>query len=174
MTTPGPGSYVVKAELQKVGNNTVIGRERGREKEDLEKRQIPGPGIYKAPDAKVLFKHTGNTTIGKAERKGMITEGAVLTPGPGTYKEPVHTKRVKPPSYGMGTGPKDVKDLSSSKSVPGPGLYDQSVKRTRVGAAIGNDSRFKEKKNEVPGPGSYRLPPLVGSVAPYHNIGRTN
>jgi len=54
----------------------------------------------------------------------MITEGAVHTPGPGTYNEPIHTKRSKPPAYGMGTGPKDVKDFSSSRTVPGPGIYD--------------------------------------------------
>lgn len=31
---PGPGTYSIKAEIFKGGNNTVIGRERGREKVD--------------------------------------------------------------------------------------------------------------------------------------------
>ena len=62
--------------------------------------------------------------------------------------------------------------MSSSKTVPGPGLYDQSVKRTKVGAAIGRDSRFKEVIKKVPGPGSYSIPTQIAAVAAYHNIKR--
>jgi hypothetical protein len=113
----------VKAELFKVGNNTIIGNERGRENVDSEKLQIPGPGIYKAPKATAVYKSSGNITIGNAERKGMIQESNLHVPGPGIYNERKFQKGTKAPAYGMGTGPKDVVDLSSAKSVPGPGLY---------------------------------------------------
>lgn len=171
LKNPGPGSYTVKPELFKVGNNTIIGNERGREKLDTEKRQIPGPGVYKAVKATTVYKSSGNITIGNSERKGMINEGLLQVPGPGNYNDKKIIKGTKAPAYGMGTGPKDVVDLSSNRTVPGPGLYSQSVQRTKVGAAIGNDPRFKEKKNQVPGPGTYRLPSMVGTVASYHNVG---
>lgn len=72
----------------------------------------------------------------------------------------------------MGTGPKEVQNLSSSKNVPGPGVYSQTLQRSKIGSAIGNDTRFKEKPSGVPGPGSYRLPTQIGAVASYHNINR--
>ena len=153
MKNPGPGTYVQKAKYYDKGNNIVIGNEKGREKVDTEKIAIPGPGIYKPETNRTIYKSQGNVVIGNAERKALVHEGALTVPGPGNYNQNTFKKGIKAPAYGMGTGPKDVIDYSTAKTNPGPGIYSQAVKRTKIGAAIGNDTRFKEKVNGVPGPG---------------------
>ena len=61
----------------------------------------------------------------------------------------------------MGTGAKDVRDLTTKREVPGPGNYKQTLQRTQIGAAIGSAERFVYPDNKVPGPGSYRQPPMI-------------
>ena len=77
-------------------------------------------------------------------------------------------KGKKAPAYGIGTGPKCEEDLTSKRVVPGPGMYDQKLKMTQVGAKFGTDNRFRHAENANPGPGSYRLPTMVASVAAYN------
>ncbi|CDW84651.1 UNKNOWN [Stylonychia lemnae] len=171
-TNPGPGTYTQIAQLYNRGNNIVIGNERGREQVDKEKNSIPGPGIYKPEAQRAIYKSTGNIPIGNAARKPLLHESALANPGPGNYDQSIFKKGTKAPAYGIGTGPKEAIDFSTAKTNPGPGIYSQAVKRTKIGAAIGNDTRFKEKPSGVPGPGSYALKSSIGAVAAYHGINR--
>ena len=38
---------------------------------------------------------------------------------------------------------------------------------TKVGATVGKDDRFRYDENQNPGPGAYKQPSMVGSVAKY-------
>eukprot|EP00347_Sterkiella_histriomuscorum_P006702 403351763 len=172
-TNPGPGVYTQNPNLIKTKSSAVFGRERGREKIDKEQMERPGPGVYKPEQQAIkMIKSTGNITIGNSERKGLLHENVLSVPGPGVYNQSTFKKGTQAPSYGMGTGPKDVIDRSSAKQNPGPGVYSQAVTRTKIGAAIGNDTRFKEKPTGVPGPGSYALPSRIAAVASYHGINK--
>lgn len=84
LTTPAPGQYKIKAELFKVGNNTVIGKEK-RNNDEKEKMSVPAPGVYGdlQKQALKLQTHQGNRIFGKQERSDLAMK--TVAPGPGRY-----------------------------------------------------------------------------------------
>jgi hypothetical protein len=64
-----------------------------------------------------------------------------LTPAPNAYTAVLSSiTKQKSPSYGLGTGPKQVVDLSTRRIVPGPGQY-QPVNKSAGGVVFGRSIR---------------------------------
>ena len=81
-------------------------------------------------------------------------------PGPGTYPVPKKNLRYKnAPSWGLGSGKRSDLGASTSRAIPGPGVYDLpstvgTGPRTSMGMRTSHDSIFT--KSDVPGPGTYQ------------------
>lgn len=66
--------------------------------------------------------------------------------------------------YSVGKEPREMK-LNSE--VPGPGAYNGNDIGSRRNIRFGHDSRLKELKDGMPGPGHYELKPTFADVPKY-------
>ena len=80
----------------------------------------------------------------------------------------IYVKSKKAPSFVFGSGPKTARDLTSRRLVPGPGAYDYKLLGKSVtGISFTHDKKSREYKNDVPGPGSYKVPVKIADVPRY-------
>ncbi len=124
----------------------------------------PGPGAY---------QH--RVRLGEAPKYAMRPKTAVIlrqnVPGPGQYNPSKVTMR--PPSAVMGKGSRGV-DLAAAKGIPGPGAYMKSGEPKGSPAFSFGTARAIHHDNDVPGPGTYRLPSTVADLPRYAVSLRSN
>lgn len=77
-------------------------------------------------------------------------------PGPGSYDV-----RGKPegPLFSMGAGDKEslISKISRMNEVPAPNSYNVTPKKSKRGISIDKEKKGKIIKNEIPGPGNYKI-----------------
>jgi hypothetical protein len=72
----------------------------------------------------------------------------------------------KSPAFVFGSGPKSQKDLTTRRYVPGPGAYE-TLDKSNQGISFTQAPRSKERKSDIPGPGSYKIPVKFADVPKY-------
>lgn len=173
---PGPGSYNIDAKptvaAPRGSRRGAFGSTTERfsmAKPEVVEAAAPGPGAYdvdakprgrryKKPTASFHSKTTRDIHHLREEDGG---------PPPGSYDVAPKWTSSRPtyarPGVGFGVS-KRFQEPSQSKATgatPGPGQYNADVpartqKFSRAGALLGTEPRFKERREYVPGPGSYQ------------------
>jgi hypothetical protein len=92
-----------------------------------------------------------------------------MSPGPAEYSSTEFQgfKNKRAPSMPFTTGPKFEVDMSTRKIVPGPATYDEKLSKTISGVSFAKAIRDSLKKQNTPGPGSYKLPSKFADVPRY-------
>ena len=88
-------------------------------------------------------------------------------PGPGAY-DPSHSAVFdKTPSWGLG-GYQETHKKTRQEASPGPGAY-YNMRTMSEGPkwSLRGRSRGRKIRDELPGPGQYKLTPMVGNL-PYY------
>lgn len=112
----------------------------------------PGPGSY---DPK-LNNGDGPSLRGKSQV--CLKE----SPGPGSYSPDVRGSKKKSPIFSMGTEQKKTISAKPLNYFPGPGTYVENKFRTAGPKfGFGSSKRMEIKKDNSPGPGSYKIPTKV-------------
>jgi hypothetical protein len=159
LSTPGPGNYQPKI----AGGVPSIGFGTSSRDGRAGSSSTPGPGSYNIP-SKVI---EGPRHIITPRRIDIArTQNDKYIPGPGAYTPRVECSKITSPRIKIGTENRD--QLSKSKSSVGPGSYD--VRKGIEGPKWGfgsSDSRGRDMKIEIPGPGAYNIPPKIGDVPKY-------
>lgn len=131
-------------------------------------RSRPGPGTYTTKS----FIGEG-PKIGMKSRDSLKDNSRTLSPGPGAYEPKMTSVLGKAPSVGLGHGKRSgALELKSGSTVPGPGYYP--VKEIKEGPrfGFGTSKRAEDKSNNVPGPGKYEIPSMVGDLPPHERSKR--
>ncbi|XP_022087491.1 sperm-tail PG-rich repeat-containing protein 2-like [Acanthaster planci] len=172
----------------------------------------PGPAHYQVKDRPHYSRYSQNVSANFASQTERLHSPPPVikeNPPPGSYevsksydisqgkKEPAIPrtdtgKRKKGSFLSSSTRfapPRDVLLEKPDIHNPGPGTYNpDSIEEAKNGLMVTRDKRFKEKRNEYPGPGTYELSPLLqdtvlkgtfnatlnNPVAPQAEISRTN
>ncbi|XP_038060256.1 sperm-tail PG-rich repeat-containing protein 2-like [Patiria miniata] len=172
----------------------------------------PGPAHYQPKSRPQYSRYSQNVTANFAsqtERLHSPPPTIKENPPPGSYEVSAsydlsHGKKAPAPPRTEAGRRKKGSFLSSSTRFapprdillekpeplnPGPGTYNPSPKEEpKNGLMVTRDKRFKEKRNEYPGPGAYELSPLLqdtvlkgtfnatlnNPVAPHAEISRAN
>lgn len=92
-----------------------------------------------------------------------------FSPGPGAYSvaDKYVSNKSSAPRYGMGSAPKQVKDISTRRHVPGPGAYEPKHPEKNQKTSFPLAARVQPKKELSPGPGAYKIPTKVSEVPTY-------
>eukprot|EP00331_Platyophrya_macrostoma_P023037 CAMPEP_0176442832 /NCGR_PEP_ID=MMETSP0127-20121128/22054_1 /TAXON_ID=938130 /ORGANISM="Platyophrya macrostoma, Strain WH" /LENGTH=276 /DNA_ID=CAMNT_0017827929 /DNA_START=23 /DNA_END=850 /DNA_ORIENTATION=+ len=143
--SPGPGAYNIRGLNQK----NIAYSFRSKTTQDLlvSNRHVPGPGAYHPPgeiskDGKYFvskFKNTGAIANMTSQRGGLVDTKNV--PGPGAYN------------------PKISLSLNGQYFITG---FKSSLARSFGQASLKGSGSTFGTGNNVPGPGSYRLPSEFG------------
>ncbi|XP_053317551.1 sperm-tail PG-rich repeat-containing protein 2 [Spea bombifrons] len=183
--TPGPGSYNIfnygiardimkKANLDSARNGG-LGSSAARAP-SISKRDVistPGPAHYVVKD-KIAepYKHRTSSVFSSGTERLILNTELKDTPPPGSYNicesfEILHGKgRYRPPrtlqakrkhASFLSGAPRTIQ-LKTDTEVPGPGAYNPVMKLvTQVALSVPKEERFKEPKEDTPGPGTYEL-----------------
>ena len=165
--TPGPADY-------KVDDGTKATKPKGPEwkigtgnRGDLATgdKDVPGAGEYYKPENPKgpFYSITGKGNMNDIKDNGV--------PGSNAYDiDKATAAKKKNPSWKIGTsGRDDVVKKKIKEGVPGPGTYEQEDK-TKIKHPeykFGTGKRTEDKPNDVPGPGSYRIPCSIVDVNDY-------
>ena len=129
-------------------------------------KDVPGAGEYYKPEQP---KGPHYSITGKGKMTSDVKNNGV--PASNTYDiEKATAGKKKNPSWKIGTSKRDDEVKKKVKeNVPGPGTYEQEDK-TKIKHPefkFGTGKREGEKPNDVPGPGSYRIPCSIVDVNDY-------
>lgn len=149
---PGPGAYNPaheRASCRPSSPHWRLGTEK-RGYTSLTERN-PGPGSYEQ-----------KPKIGEGPKYAIRPKTAVILrngmPGPGQYNPLAGSVKLRPPSAVMGRQSRDAEFVAQTKGMPGPGSYMQSRALTaRPAYTFGHEKKL-HSSNDVPGPGTYRVP----------------
>ena len=123
---------------------------------------MPGPGAYDAHSVSMVVDNSPFVSFPK-EKKGLNLSFNDV-PGPGAYTQ--QRKADASPQWKFGSQSKDTYRPSEA---PGPGAYEAKAPKSKGGAAIITSRHSVEKKEAVPGPGTYE--PTLGKKAPQYSVG---
>lgn len=170
VVAPDPTAYnpnttqsKLKAPEYKIGTSA-----RGATYDTRKAKLVPAPGTYEIKskdfDSKPKF-HMGQKLTFNDTTKYIHS-----LPGPGTHEPAGHLIKNKAPVFSMGakiTSPRD-----STAIVPGPGNYVNTAEKLKQSApsfGFGTSKRpvIGHKKDQVPGPGAYKLPAKIADCAPF-------
>ena len=169
--SPSPDTYQPNTTLSKLKSPQFkIGSEPRGSSYDIRKaKSIPGAGTYELPS--MCF----NTTkprffMGQKIAFDDTTKYIQSLPGPGTHDAKYQTLKMKSPIYSMGKRIMDPKN--STSIVPGPGTYinrSEKLKQSAPSFGFGTSKRpqLGSSRDNVPGPGSYKLPSKIQDVPAY-------
>jgi len=118
----------------------------------------PGPGSY---DPANSMKKEGPALRGRS------SFNVKDSPGPGAYSPDVKQSKNKAPSFGMGSEGKKTICAKPLNSNPGPGNYYKYGFKGGPSFGFGTSTRMSIKKNDSPGPGSYKIPTKVRNLETY-------
>ena len=163
---PGPGQYndmdkinIVKIQKPSWKIGTSIRRPLN------EVRDTPGPGKYNL---------SGEIGIGKPmysmRQKQKEKSERYTTPGPGRYNNAEMNLYKHYPEWKIGTSKRDdALERQIREGFPGPGNYKSNEKHmySKPKYGFGTGKRYKDKYNDYPGPGSYRIPCSIIEVNDY-------
>ena len=163
---PGPGQYASNKYINNVRKKNPswkIGTEKRPELNHSD-RSIPGVGNYNI--SKGLGEGPKFSILGRYNKIKIINNN----PGPGQYNDSYVITKIKNPSWKIGTGKRDdaLKRIKR-EGIPGPGMYNYEDK-TKLKAptyGFGREKRENIIKNDVPGPGQYRIPCSFDDVNNY-------
>ncbi|KAK3699095.1 hypothetical protein QZH41_008892, partial [Actinostola sp. cb2023] len=190
--TPGPGSYHIpditselnrKAHLdssRKGAFGTTSNRiaQMTRRHED----QLPGPAHYMPNEKNKKETLVTSTFKSTTERLKTPTDVAPDAPPPGSYEvckshdttqgkvlypyAQKTNRNVKKAGAFLSTATRFIgsKKILDDEPEPGPGHYEVPGRGAVGGLMVTRDSRFKNQKNEVPGPGAYELSPIQANT----------
>jgi hypothetical protein len=158
-STPGPGNY----QPRLVGGTPTI--RFGTSSRDWRDGSscTPGPGSYNIP-SKVV---EGPRHIITPRRVDAVkSQNDRRLPGPGAYSPKIEFSRTTSPRIKIGTEERD--HLSKSRSAVGPGSYNirKGIEGPKWGFGSA-ESRAKDLKIDIPGPGAYNLPSNFADVPKY-------
>ncbi|CAH1795521.1 unnamed protein product [Owenia fusiformis] len=149
-----------------------------------EENDLPGPSHYQ-PKEKPFKSRYEQLNANFASLSSRLTEQPTIVkevPPPGAYevnesyqnsqaKKTTGKPRTKEAANKQGAflqsasrfvPPRDVINETSDPANPGPGSYDfDSRLNKKGGLMVTKDNRFKEKINDMPGPGTYEYSPLI-------------
>ncbi|XP_033644148.1 sperm-tail PG-rich repeat-containing protein 2-like [Asterias rubens] len=172
----------------------------------------PGPAHYQVKSRPTYSRYSQNVTANFASQTERLHSPPPIikeNPPPGSYEVSMSHdtsqgkklpaaprtevgKRKKGSFLSSSTRfapPRDIFLEKPEINNPGPGTYNPDGKEDpKTGLMVTRDRRFKDKKNENPGPGAYELSPLLqdtvlkgtfnatlnNPVAPHAEITRTN
>lgn len=192
--TPGPGQYnivkhsmanesIKKAFMESTRQGGFgVSSSRSMSLVRRHESSIPGPSHYQ-PDRKEesYKKQPTSNFISKSQRVADVSFKTINSnPPPGSYEVASSFKnsQIKRPSVVPRNKEAMIRNssfITSSKRMPpskvsdnpGPGTYDFNTQQNNVKLSliVSKDKRFKEIKNEAPGPADYHLSsPIVNSV----------
>ena len=115
---------------------------------------MPGPGAYSPPKINEMPSFSFRPKASFFVKK----EG----PGPGTYDP---SSMDKTPNGRIGTSARESGSFLSTvqKQLPGPGAYAHKESGTGPKWGFGESQRSKLVENGVPGPGQYKMLPMIGN-----------
>ena len=165
--TPGPADYTLDKGTKATKNKNPEWKIGTGNRGDLAEgdKDVPGAGEYYKPE---LPKGPYYSITGKGNMNDIKDNGV---PGSNKYDiEKSSAAKKKNPSWKIGTSARDdVTKKKIKENVPGPGTYEQEDK-TKVKHPefkFGTGKRNDEKPNDVPGPGSYRIPCSIVDLNDY-------
>lgn len=164
VTEPGgynPGTTYTKTSSPNYRFGSDVRKDVARDKND---KLVPGPGNYEMKSKAFDSKTRGYMGIKISDQSKMVV------PGAGTYEPDPSPVKNKASSYSMGAKLKS--DLIRSAEVPGPGTYVNSAEKFKQSApsfGFGSSKRpeMGNKKQNTPGPGSYKVPSKIADVPSY-------
>lgn len=134
-SSPGPAQYQIKEKTFKPRHDYYTSNFASTTKRDQEVEETPGPTAYNVPSA--------YENLVKAKREGP------------------RTKNAQRRHESFNTAAKRDLKLNNEEDVPGPGAYDVgSLKNKAQHFAKLNEKRWKDSKDNLPGPADYELSPL--------------
>lgn len=114
-------------------------------------RTNPGPGSYNQ-----------KPKLGEGPKYAIRPKTAVILreagPGPGQYEPKAGSVKKRPPSAVIGHQARDAEFVAQTKASPGPAAYMQSRALTARPAYGFGTAKKLQLTNDVPGPGTYRIP----------------
>lgn len=143
---------------------------------------MPGPSHYQPKKKEEPYKRhkTANFTSTSNRVAHMCSETYRTNPPPGSYDVAdsytrTYNQRSKAAPRNREAYLRNTSFLSSAKRLaddlpviydddtPGPASYDQSLpsKNVKLARIVGKDKRFREIKEDKPGPGAYSFSPLI-------------
>ncbi len=165
--TPGPADYTLDKGTKATKNKNPEWKIGTGNRGDLAEgdKDVPGAGEYYKPE---LPKGPYYSITGKGNMNEIKDNGV---PGANAYDiEKSSAVKKKNPSWKIGTsGRDDVVKKKIKENVPGPGTYEQEdkTKTKHPEVKFGTGKRNDEKPNDVPGPGSYRIPCSIVDLNDY-------
>jgi hypothetical protein len=155
---PGPGNYNLKNM-----NNGAKYRIGTSVREPLNAvRNVPGPGTYgyksKVGEGPKYVMNPRRDDVTKSQNDRSM-------PGPGAYNPNLSSVKFHTSSAGIGSG--ERADLHGSRTNPGPGQYNMRGGFKGPKWGFGHERRGQDVSSGNPGPGYYKLPPVIADVAPY-------
>ena len=127
--------------------------------------KTPGPGSYES-----------KPKLGEAPKYGMRPRTATIlrsgVPGPGQYNPQAQPIKMRPPSAVMGRESRDA-EFSRGKGLPGPGAYMYSRGLTSRPAYSFGTSKKHDMRNNIPGPGTYKVPCTFANPPSYQLPGKS-
>lgn len=173
---PGPGAYL-ETDINTKHNNAVIFSKTERKSNFNTKdnsNNTVGPGRYNVNNDFVDAKK--KISIGSKLKE----EKRFNTPGPGAYENLKSSfNNSDSPNKGnkgiMNSKIKRDMTIKISDNEVGPGRYKVNdsfcTKKVTNQFKFSNDTRFKKDKNEIPGPGQYKIPCSIRDVTGYNETG---
>lgn len=188
--TPGPGAYnmfgyglaqesLKKASLQS-SRKAAFGSVAQRRifLPSKEEMSTPGPTQYKVEKTnEALYKKQSTAAFKSASDRLVVSLFAKDTPPPGSYNvsqsfektqclhqysKPRNENARKRQSCFLSAASRNTDVLHNDPHTPGPAYYSPDVKSSSTLALIiSKEDRFKDPKDEVPGPTAYELSPVI-------------
>lgn len=165
--TPGPGTYQSKS---KEAINTKTGFSFGKSKfsnnlnNSILNTTNPGPGQYSC-DFVINKLNKGGYSFGKCIKGSNQIKSMSITPGPGQYNDNYNVVKSSTVNTKFG---KDLKIKDNVNSdIPGPGTYNNLKLNNSQSVIFSKDKKFKERKENSPGPGQYKIPCSIRDVNDY-------
>ena len=159
---PGPGSYLVE------GSSKPVPIKMGAKLQGnlINNSFIPGPGSYNPNTDKILSKVSYGYSMPARNEKLKTNQPDIV--GPGSYN--IETKFSGGTSK-FGKSSRTVVDIKSKGNLPGPGQYSEGINflnsKNNNAYKFGRSTKnFQDvNKSDIPGPGSYLSPDLIGKEA---------
>lgn len=153
---PGPNSY--KPSTSYIKNQSAAWGMGSNKRPGLSQiLDTPGPGSYNP----ALTAKSGPTLRGKS------TMYLKYSPGPGEYSPEARVVKNKAPQFSMGSESKKTIAAKPLNRFPGPGTYEGSKPKRNTSYGFGSSKRMEIKKDNSPGPGSYKIPTKIRDLDTY-------
>ena len=164
---PGPGTYksnTKEAINTKNGFSFCKNKVNNTLNNSILNQTSPGPGQYNYEYVMNKLNKGGYSFTKSIKGKNQI-KSLSITPGPGQYNDNYNVIKSSTTNIKFG---KDIKIKNNDNSeIPGPGAYNGNKLNNSNSITFTKDKKYKEIRNNSPGPGQYKIPCSIRDVNDY-------